>query len=75
MIQKTNIPGINGKIRSDSCGTAFQKTISIKVNCEMDIDSAKYLISQINANLVWLKDAPKGCENCDHRDDCSEKEK
>lgn len=75
MILKIKIENIGAVITADTCGTAFQKTITVKVNCEMDLESARTLVNEIDAANEWLKYAPKRCKACEHYEDCSEAEK
>lgn len=74
MIQKTFIDKIPAKIVSETCGTAMQKTITVKVNAEMGLEDATQLINEINNAVKWLKQAKKNCEACDHYGDCLERD-
>jgi deferrochelatase/peroxidase EfeB len=74
MIQKTFIDKIPAKIVAETCGTAMQKTITVKVNAEMGLEDAKQLITEIDNAMEWLKHAKKNCEACDHYGDCLERD-
>lgn len=74
MIHETKLPGVNAKITADTCGTAMQKTISVKVNCEMDIASAKALVTALSSSTYWLEQNKKNCKTCDHFAECPERE-
>jgi hypothetical protein len=74
MIQETRITEINAKITADTCGTAMQRSVTVKINCEMTLDAAKILIDEIDNAREWVKTAPKCCDVCDHREGCPEAE-
>jgi hypothetical protein len=73
-IKKFSYPEIRTKIAADTCGTAFQRTLWIKINCEMMQESTDQLITAIKKVRKWVEREPKGCETCDHRADCPERQ-
>jgi hypothetical protein len=74
MILKSKLPGCNAKIRADTCGTAFMRTVKVNVDCEMDITEARTLASVILSSCDWVETNSKNCDICDHEDECEWKE-
>ena len=74
MRQTTKIKEICAKITADTCGTAMQRSVTVKVNCELDLKGAKILIAEIDNAREWVKTAYKGCDTCDQREGCPEVE-
>lgn len=70
MIQKFTVPSCGAVIKADTCGTAFQKTIHIKVNCEMSIEGCETVIAAISRAKEWLEQQPKICKGCGFEKDC-----
>ena len=60
----------NTKIRVDLCGTAFQKTIHIKTNCEMDREAALNLVAIIRKAIKFLDDNRRDCDLCSGKELC-----
>lgn len=52
MIRKCKINGV--KIIMDTCGTANQKTITIKGNTEMVLSEAKDVMAVLGGAILWL---------------------
>jgi len=74
MQSKTVLKNINGEITTYVCGTAMQRTVHIKVNCEMDISSARRFADAILKECIYIEKSPKGCNRCEHSPGCPEKE-
>lgn len=72
MIEKFTVPSCGTVIKADTCGTAFQKTIRIKVNCEMDIEGCEAVIAALSRAKEWLEQTPKVCKGCEWEKDCTE---
>jgi hypothetical protein len=70
MIEKFTVPSCGAVIKADTCGTAFQKTIHIKVNCEMDIGGCEAVIASLSRAKEWLEQTPKGCKGCNFEMEC-----
>lgn len=68
----THLKEINAKIECTTCGTAMQKTVHIKVNCEMSVDNAIYLAQRITEEANRIAKTPKDCKYCVQRKDCPE---
>lgn len=54
-----SMPSIGAKIVADTYGTAGEKTISVKVHCEMSQRDTEALINALSSALKWLKEVPK----------------
>lgn len=74
MRKKVTLLDIPAKIVADTCGTAAQKTITVRVNSEMSLDTARHFINELDNIHEWLSKAPRACEACDHYEDCGEGE-
>lgn len=69
-VKDFDIPNINAEIRADTCGTAFQKTILVTVNCEMTINEARKLSTKISEAMEWLSNHERDCKKCPDRSIC-----
>ena len=67
-----NLPSINTGIGicANACGTAGEKTICVKVNCEMSVKEAYRLAATISEAVEWLERHEKDCMVCDDRFIC-----
>ena len=58
-IKDFGMPNIGAKIVADTDGTAGEKTISVKVHCEMSQRDTEALINALSTAWKWLKEVPK----------------
>ena len=72
--QHTVLDSCHGEINTYTCGTAMQRTVYIKVNCEMSLEGARIFAQQILENCFNLEQTKKGCNQCEHSPGCPEKE-
>jgi len=72
--QSTDLEDCNGEITGHTCGTAMQRTIYIKVNCEMGLQQAYIFAQQILEKCIYIEKSSKGCNRCEHSPGCPEKE-
>ena len=54
----------NAQIRGNLCGTANEKSVWVKVNCEMGIDGAYNLAAAIIKAIKFVKKNEKDCSLC-----------
>lgn len=49
------VPSVNCKVITDTNGSAGEKTITIKISCEMSIEEAEAVIACISRAKEWLE--------------------
>lgn len=72
--QRTVLTDCRGEITGYTCGTAMQRTIYLKINCEMGIEQAYIFAQQIIEKCIYIEKSSKGCNRCEHSPGCPEKE-
>ena len=70
MIEKFKIPSCGAVVKADTCGTAFQRSIHIKINCEMTIEGCEAVIGVLKMAKAWVQLQPKGCKGCKFEMEC-----
>jgi hypothetical protein len=59
-----SVPAVGAKIEANTCGTAYQKTVSAIVSCEMSVKDTEALIVGLSRAVEWVKHQRRDCNNC-----------